>query len=44
MHTSNINHPKQKNRLITLVLAMVLGIFGEAAIKDNLDIFYCCWV
>ncbi|NWN91142.1 TM2 domain-containing protein [Marinobacter adhaerens] len=23
-----MNHPKQKNRLITLVLAMVLGIFG----------------
>jgi TM2 domain-containing membrane protein YozV len=28
MHDSHLNHPKQKNRLITLVLAMFLGIFG----------------
>lgn len=28
MHTSNTNHPKQKNRLITMTLAMSLGIFG----------------
>lgn len=28
MNTTNLNPPTQKNRLITMILAMFLGIFG----------------